>query len=256
VNTSDIHLTKDSTPTGDGLWQNLFCIQCSGTEYKGTPWTAYGMNISPEQLEAFGKKVGADGKLWILEPDNAEPLVGLTAPGKKHYYAGATQQKYLSYFEVYVKQQIPGITNLPIYETAGHAFWGLKTDAPDEAMQRLSPSLNIYANNCWGFYPHGALCGTNGILANDNGHGYDVKRVFYIGFPDLISGLQFTRRIGNAPPIYCAISYSCISATREAGQNVGVALPYEITPQMFGMSTLLKYPGPLIDNTPRYPTQK
>jgi hypothetical protein len=74
--------------------QNLFCLQCSGTEYKGTPWTAYGKNIPANELEALGQKVGADGKLWIMQPDNAEPLVSLTAPGRKHYYAGANQTKY------------------------------------------------------------------------------------------------------------------------------------------------------------------
>jgi hypothetical protein len=42
----------------------------------------------------LGQKVGADGKLWIMQPDNAEPLVSLTAPGRKHYYAGANQTKY------------------------------------------------------------------------------------------------------------------------------------------------------------------
>jgi hypothetical protein len=73
---------------------NLFCIQCSGTEYKGTPWTAYGKNIPANELEALGQKVGVDGKLWIMQPDNAEPLLGLTAPGKKHFYAGANQTKY------------------------------------------------------------------------------------------------------------------------------------------------------------------
>ena len=53
-----------------------------------------GKEIPANQLMAFGKQVGADGNVWIVQPDNAEPLVGLTAPGKKHYYAGATQGKY------------------------------------------------------------------------------------------------------------------------------------------------------------------
>ena len=75
--------------------QNLFCIQASGTEYKGTPWSSrYGKTISPSQLRVLNKTPGSDGNLWIVEPDNASPDLLLNAPGKKHYYAQATQQKY------------------------------------------------------------------------------------------------------------------------------------------------------------------
>lgn len=74
--------------------KNLFCIRCSGNEYLGRPWSPYSRTIPPEQLEAFGQKVGADGKLWLVLPDNEVPMVHLYAPGKKHYYADARPTKH------------------------------------------------------------------------------------------------------------------------------------------------------------------
>jgi hypothetical protein len=74
--------------------QNLFCIQGSGGEYKGTPWAPYGKNIPPEQMKAFGKNFGTDGKLWKVLPDNVDLPLGLDAPGKKHYGAEASPTKY------------------------------------------------------------------------------------------------------------------------------------------------------------------
>lgn len=242
--------------------QNLFGLPASATGYRhlvlgdddNTPEPSDSYPIAPTSIQVAGQAVGTNGVAYAIFPDNA--TVDITPKTTEKYYAvNVSAQKYKSYFEVFVNQPYPG----PIYytlETAGHAFWQLKTEAPYDALQYISPSLTVYLNHNWGFYPHGADCGLPGLLANDDTHGYSVKRVFYIGFPDLLAGLQFTRGISNAPPEYCiAINgYSCVGAAREAGSTVGVWLPSDWTPQNFGVGILLRYQPASVfsDDTPRY----
>lgn len=196
-----------------------------------------------------------NGIRYNLLPNDAEFDVTPNVAGKDFYTFNVNGQKYCSYFEVYVRQPNPG-TSTTFSDYNGHAFWGLTTDAPEEAIQLLSPSLQTYINSYWGFYPHGADCGLPGWLQNDYDHNYDVERVFYIGFNNLISGLQFTREIDNTPPEYCYRSYSCVGATQDAGRRVGIALPsfpiLDLFPQNFGADIVKQFPGPLADSTPRY----
>ena len=77
--------------------QNLIQLQCSAVAY-GTPpggWLHTPQTDVPStRLQALGKNVGSDGKLWVVEPDGASPDLGLTAKGYQHYAAGATATKY------------------------------------------------------------------------------------------------------------------------------------------------------------------
>jgi len=224
-----------------------------------------GTNI-PSQNIAVGSygNLNANGVLYKILPDNADVDVTPSIAGVDYYNFGVGRTKYQSYFEVFVNQPNPG-TNYTLTDTTGHAFWQFKTDAPADALQYITASLTNFVNRSWGFYPHGSNCGLAGQLQNDsignngNGHPYSVKKVFYIGFPDLINGLEFTRGISNAPPIYCfaAYGYSCVGAATDAGYSVGITLPtwwnpWNWMPQNFGAAVALKYPGPLADETPRY----
>lgn len=203
--------------------------------------------------------LGTNGIRYNLLPNGIEKDVTPKVAGKDFYTFSVEAQKYFSYFEVFVDQPYPGTTYYdPTSVTAGHAFWQFKTDAPADALQYIAASLTNFVNQSWGFYPHGADCGLPGQLQNDNSHPKNVKRVFYIGFNDLISGLQFTRGISNAPPEYCYAvwGYSCVGAATDAGRTVGITLPtwwnlLNWTPQNFGAAVVLKYPGPLDDETPR-----
>lgn len=241
--------------------------------YYGSPvWGTYGTgfgysyigrantitNLRPEQI-AIGSygALSTNGVLYKIIADDDDVDVTPHVQNVDYYsFDFPSPQKYRSYFEVFVNQPSPG-KQITHSDTAGHAFWQFKTDAPADALRYISPSLTTFLNHNWGFYPHGALCGTNGILANDDAHGKNVARVFYIGFPDLIGGLQFTRAMSNAPPIYCiAISgYSCVGAATSAGKIAGIKLPSEeldVFPQNFGASILVRFPGDQEDYTPRY----
>jgi hypothetical protein len=126
-------------------------------------------------------------------------------------------------------------------------------------LQNLAGNNAIFANNNWGFYPHGSICGLTGWLQDDSDEHGSVKRVFYIGFPDLLAGLKFTSGLNDSPPIYCfaAYGYSCVGAATDAGHSAGISLPtwwnpWNWMPQNFGAAVALKFPGPLVDDTPRY----
>lgn len=157
---------------------------------------------------------------------------------------------------MFVNQPTPG-TQITYNDTSGHAFFRLYSDAPDEYLQNTYPYLFPYINTNWGFYPHGALCGTNGILSNDNGHGENVSRVFYIGYPDFLTGLAFTKELKDEPPIYCIAigGYSCVGAASAVGKMADVTLPsgiLDVFPQNFGADILKQFPGLPDDPTPRY----
>lgn len=215
-----------------------------------------GTNIPPQSINigSYGT-LNTNGVLYKILPDNTEVDVTPFVAGDDYYNFNLGQpQKYHSYFSVFVNQPYPGPTFYTL-ETAGHAFWQLKTEAPLDALQYLDASLTNYLSHKWGFYPHGAICGLPGQLGNDDAHGFNMERVFYIGFPDLISGLQFTSGLSNSPPEYCiAINgFSCVGAAIATASDVGIWLPdFAWTPQNFGVELYLKYPGTNIDVTPRY----
>ena len=81
---------------------NLFCLYASATAYGAPPqadtaypwWLTPGITVPGRSLQVGGKPVGADGKLWLALPDNSDIDLTVAAPGKKHYDATATQQKY------------------------------------------------------------------------------------------------------------------------------------------------------------------
>jgi hypothetical protein len=244
--------------------QNLFAISAWANSYQGSPtgpgdagllfWFETPIIGVPEPgLQVIGLPLGNDYTWWSVQPENAAVDLGLTVLGKNDAGAGGSQAKYHSYFEVFVNQPMPG-TQKTYSDTSGHAFYRFYSSAPDAYLKSIHPELLPYENNNWGFYPHGALCGLPGILANDNTHGKNVARNFYIGFPDFIAGLAFTRGLSNAPPTYCLAidGYPCVGAARQAGQTAGVTLPSDWFPQNFGADILLQFPGPPNDYTPRY----
>jgi hypothetical protein len=197
-----------------------------------------------------------NGVRYNFLPNNAGFDITPKVGGKDFYTFRVNGQKYCSYFEVFVNQPIPG-TQTTYSDTSGHAFFRFFSDAPDELLQSIRPDLIPFENNNWGFYPHGALCGLPGILANDNTHGKNVSRVFYIGYTDFVAGLAYTKGLSNAPPTYCIAvhGFSCVGAATQAGKTAGITLPsgiLDVFPQNFGADILKQFPGPPDDYTPRY----
>lgn len=193
---------------------------------------------------------------YALVADNSEIDVTPYVAGSDNYSFTVNATKYHSYFTLYVLQANPGCGFL-WYGTnnLGHSFWRFDTEAPADALQYISPSLTNFLGHAWGFYPcvgPGPLT-FPGMLSNDDGHSANIERIFYIGFSDLINGLEFTKGISNAPPEWSATGYNCVSAARGAGYFSGVHdLPGDMSSQNFGVTLTLIYLGAWLDTTDFY----
>lgn len=252
--------------------RNLFGFSGSATRYDSQHWSyggcyegpsgqmflAYGILLGcypyatsiPAQNITIGSygALGTNGVKYLALPDNQDVDVTPYVAGVKYYSFSLGQpQKYHSYFDLYVQQANPGYSLIFYNPTndVGHAFWRFRTDAPVDALQNISTSLTQFLGTNWGFYPMNGLFTVPGVLQNDSSHSYNIKRSFYIGFPDLIQGLIFTRGLLNAPPIYSLTGYNCVSAARDAGFTADIfGLPWDMTPQNFGVTLIQMYPGP------------
>jgi hypothetical protein len=78
--------------------KSLFCLTAMGEGYGRPPhsgmlpWEATPMRV--EGVEMVGKAVGGDGKLWVVEPDNATVDLNVRLPGAKHGSVSPGQSKY------------------------------------------------------------------------------------------------------------------------------------------------------------------
>jgi hypothetical protein len=184
---------------------NLFQLQCSATAYGQPPpggdwWGTPGTPVASASLRALRQWVGADGNLWVAEPDNAALDLNLSAPGVQHYGAWATPTKYKSYFTVYVNQPDPGgnslfNTNNP--SDWGHAWWGLTTEAHTAAINQLIPAnlISILSKTTAGYHFTGSL-GLDGtapgilnIVAGKYVSGYGAEGLYQVGLLDGEGGL-------------------------------------------------------------------
>jgi hypothetical protein len=253
--------------------RNLFGLTASATQMYplennlyAAPWAAgnqlgpvyteggivtglFGTNISVQNITigSYGA-LNANGVLYTSLPDNADVDVTPYVASVDDYTFNLGQpQKYHSYFDLFVQQANPGYSLIFYSQTndVGHAFWQFRTDAPRDALQNISTNLTVFLGNPWGFYPSNGLFTVPGILNNDSYHSYNIKRSFYIGFPDLLQGLEFTRGISNAPPVYSLSGFNCVDAARGAGFAADLfGLPWDTSPQNFGVTLIEMYPAP------------
>jgi hypothetical protein len=189
-------------------------------------------------------------------PNGGEFDITPKVAGNDFYKFTVSGQKYLSYFDVFVQQANPGLTFEPTSDTYdwGHAFWRLRTEAPDDALQSIPTYLRRFLNRPWGFYPscNPAPSWTNnvtvpGFLQDDTGHSSNVVRHFYIGYNQLISGLTYTMVFSNSPPFWSGLSTNCVFACVGAARESGIFLQYSKFPQSFAIYTMLLYP-PILSN--------
>ena len=190
--------------------RNLFCIQCSGTEYKGLPWIPYGKDIPKDQLRAMGKQVGADGKVWKVLDDNDEQLVGLVAPGKKHYYAEASPAKYYLVSRCRCSRQNLARTDVGVGEVVDIYFSSTGSDkilTPPPVVLPLPATAPInWTTTAGNLSPVSSYCGT--VLTNP--HSEDTATVtatvqgekLTIGFEVIEpSGIKATQRGPESFPV-------------------------------------------------------
>jgi hypothetical protein len=73
--------------------QSLFCISATGTVKNGEPGETSRWQGTPElgvdytTIQVNGMNLGADGNLWVMEPDDAAPDVVVTIPDVRHFNA-------------------------------------------------------------------------------------------------------------------------------------------------------------------------
>lgn len=230
-------------PSFESDWGLLWLMCYWGDHVSGT-------NIPSQQITigSYGNLNG-NGVLYKILPDNADVDVTPRVNGSDYYTFNVSPQKYRSYFDLFVQQANPGYSLIFYSQTndVGHAFWQFRTDAPADALQYISSSLTGYLGQKWGFYPSNPnnLFTALGYLQNDNSHSYNITRSFYIGFSDLLQGLLYTEGISNAPPEYCLTSFNCVGAARGAGFTADVfGLPWDESPQNFGVTLIEMYPAP------------
>ena len=249
--------------------QNLWQFSGSASEIldKRALPQFYGANTKaiPYDQIAIGSmgNLRTNGIRYNILPDGIEKDITPQVAGKDFFTFSVGGQKYLSYFEIFDEQANPrGI--LPTgANNVGHAFWRLTTEAPSDALQYISPALTNYLNQCWGFYPTNdtlaALFTLNGKLQNDDGTvgSADIQRKFYIGFPNLLNGLIFTKGMADAPPVYTLLVYDCVDAAIEAAAQSGVKFAnqqygvngFNGAPQYLPYYLAGRYPGPWLGNT-------
>lgn len=216
--------------------------------YGGFDYADYS-SVLPQNISigSYGT-ANTNGTKYLILPDNADVDVTPYVAGMDYYTFDLNQpQKYHSYFDLFVQQANPGYSlnfHNPTNDV-GHAFWRFRTDAPSDAMQNISPSLTIFLGQPWGFYPSDGLFTVPGQLQNDSSHSYNISRTYYIGFSDLINGLEYTRGISNAPPVYVLTAFNCVGAARGAGYAADIfGLPGDESPQNFGVTLIEMYPAP------------
>ncbi len=237
--------------------QNLFRLGASATskhyELVGNPVTAiYEIPepVLPQNIRIDGKPLGSDGNQWRIYADNRDIDVTPRVLDKDYYTFTNSQQKYLSYFDVYVLEGNPGGFS-PIGEyDEGHAWWALRTEAPQEALNYLSLTNQWYlAQRKYGYYPTtftlpGCLWCPGQLQVPEPHEEYTVKRSFYIGFNQLINAIEFTRGLRSNPGTYVAPGHNCVQAVREAAVAAGGGqAQVSIWPQYFGMMIELMYPN-------------
>jgi hypothetical protein len=223
-------------------WQPVNVYEYSNVPPSSISLGSYGNTVSNSIMGVAEK--------YLILPDNADVDITPSVSGLDNYSVYFTApQKYHSYFDVYVQQATPGYSLYFYSQTndVGHAFWRFRSDAPADALQYISASITGYLGQKWGFYPSNPnnLFTAPGQLQNDANHPFNISRTFYIGFSDLLQGLIYTRGISNAPPVYSLSSFNCVGAARGAGFTADVfGLPWDETPQNFGVTLIGIYPAP------------
>jgi hypothetical protein len=222
-------------------WPELWCLDYENDHTSGTNIPSQNITIG-----SYGN-LNSSGVLYKILPDNADVVVTPSVANMDYYTFNVSATKYLSYFDLYVQQANPGFSlsfSNPTNDV-GHAFWRFRTDAPSDALQYISADLRGFLNTPWGFYPSGGLFTVPGQLQNDSGHSANISRTFYIGFSDLINGLEYTKGISNAPPVYVLTAFNCVGAARGAGFEADIfGLPWDESPQNFGVTLIEMYPAP------------
>jgi len=245
---------------------NLFCLSANGTVKNGEPgetsqWQGtQELGVDYTTILVNGMNLGADGNLWVPEPDNAAPDLVVTIPDVRHFNAWPGAQKYHCWFTAYADMPHPGGGRDDIFtflssSHAGHAWWWLWSDAPTDGLYKagLNGSEVAFIGAQVGFFAKYPLTSIGFAVPGEfhnpgNGEKIDAFRQYRIGFYDLKKGLDFTVDLSNNPGYYILYpafnsAVNCVTKTVQAGAAAGLAYPHDVTPQNFGIDLNLMPPS-------------
>jgi hypothetical protein len=238
--------------------KNLICISANAVEY-GAPgetsqWQGTQQwNIDSTRIMVMGKYLNTNGNAYFDLPDNSAPDLDLEIPGVRHYNAAAGVQKYHCYFDVYVEEPDPNGIAPVVNGDAGHAWWGLRTDIPQERLAYLPQAFQtLLANGTYGYYPTdenfpGYVDGPGRLNTPDAAPSTTIKRTFYIGFPDLINCLEYTYGLQVSPGTYSLSGHNCVMAAQSAAiASGGTSADTGLPPEYFGQMLAEMYPWDMI----------
>ena len=254
--------------------QNLWRFSAGASWIKdkhATPpfWSTPNQAIDPTQVWIRGQHLDTNGNTYIVLPDGQDLDVTPQVPGLVFYTFGVGGQKYLSHFEVFVRQPYPRFPDdyndygpdgppfgYPVYKfgglAAGHAWWKLYCSAPIDGINKFtSTNCSQWLNKEVGYGPVNSsfdcwACLINatavkvgpGFLSTNNGSA-DVHRTYAIGFQTkgLIDGLGHTENVHQSPGEWDSLWHNCVHEAVVIGKTTGIQLPYNLndsTPDEFG----------------------
>jgi hypothetical protein len=252
--------------------QQLFALAVTATNmtHLGNPSFppgSSGVQVPYNDITVMGQPLGADGNLWVVEPDGITVPIPVNVRGSPSFFFNIIPTKYKSYFTAYVCQPYPNWPNdmrlypyppgpplgYPIVDLGGvlggHAWWKLSTDAPISAIRQFTAPRNArWVNIEVGYGPRTSpsfsewLNAINnvtspscpGILPFISTDTATVQGTYSVGFPGLIAGLNHTEHICEHPGAYDLIYHNCVIETRITGGAAGISLPRTWDPEDFG----------------------
>ncbi len=221
--------------------QNLFAITAGATGYQGLtpnevnvpqPSDSYLIPASSIQVPGAGS-LDTDGIAYAIFPDNS--TVDITPKASVNYYSfSVSATKYKSYFDVFVDQPDPSGNHVwTMADSAGHAWWRFRSDAPSDALNAKVPAKLIpFLGAQVGYAPTNTATVTlyspnaPAMLRDPETDMYfSVFKEYDVGFPDLIAGLHATKLLYDIPGEYGIYTFNCVDAVISAGATAGITLP-------------------------------
>ncbi len=242
---------------GRGKISNLFQLTATATD------DATEMSIPPPQISVAGYTLNASGVAYAIFPDGA--TIDITPQtGAPYYDFTVGAGKYLSHFEVFVRQPYPNYPSdagsyglmgpplgWPIYEwggkQAGHAWFKLSTGAPSAAISQFTtPDCSQWLNQEFGYGPindsllsiYPPVAAGPGTNYMDNGSA-NIDRFYIVGFqgPGVINGLSHAENIHSNPGTWNSATHNCVHEVVITGNTSGKQLPIgDATPEFFGFA--------------------
>ncbi|MEI6078306.1 MAG: hypothetical protein WCS94_22190, partial [Verrucomicrobiota bacterium] len=195
--------------------------------------------------------LGTNGVRYNLLPNDRDFDITPTVANLPFYTFSVSGQKFLSYFEVFVRMPDPAgtanYTGSGFSRDYGHAYWCLSSDAPMNALvqQLKAAGLNTNAvsqfNVQEGYGPVGSSM--TFVLADLDfeapgqvyvSSGGNTNRIYQIGFNGLLTGLNWAQYLSDHPGTYGARYHNCAEELESLGALVGVPLPNTRYPEVLG----------------------